>query len=73
MKQVIEMKIVFEIDYSNPKLAQMAKEKMEKENMTDEQMRAEVRDMIVEGMTELVDGDFQGDGLPGLTYKVEAA
>lgn len=69
MKQVVEVKVTFQIDYDNPELVPHLKEKLETSSM--EQIKADIREMLFCGIKELVDEDMKGDSIPGLTYYVE--
>lgn len=69
MKQVVEVKVTFEMDYSNPDLAPYLEEKLKQISM--DQIKVEMHELLASGIKELVDEDMKGDGLPGLTYYVE--
>lgn len=69
MKQIVEVKVTFEMDYDNVDLAPYLEEKLKTLPM--DQIKAEIQEMLFSGVKEMVDNDMAGDGFPGLTYCVE--
>ena len=69
MKQTVEVKVVFDMDYDHPDLAPHLAEKLKELSM--DQIKNEIHEMLFAGIKEIVDNDMRGDTLPGLTYYVE--
>jgi predicted ester cyclase len=67
--QSLKYTLNLDIDYSNPQLAEMVKEKMEKTGMTVEQIKTNVEKEIFTGFNELIESDLKN--MPGFSFKVE--
>lgn len=67
--QSLKYTLNLEIDYENPELAQMVKDKMEKTGMTMDQIMVNVEKEIFTGFNELVEDDLKN--MPGFSFKVE--
>lgn len=69
MKQTIAVKVTFEVDYDNEQLAPYLKEKLKTVSM--DQIEADIHDLLISGIKDLVNEDMRGDSIPGVTYCVE--
>lgn len=67
--QSLKYTLTLDIDYTNPQLAEMVKEKMEKTGMTVEQIKTNVEKEIFTGFNELIESDLKN--MPGFSFKVE--
>ncbi|MCL6318803.1 hypothetical protein EXT67_21145 [Pectobacterium atrosepticum] len=69
MKQIVEVKVTFEMDYDNVDLAPYLEEKLKTLSM--DQIKQQVHETLVHGIKEIVDSGRGRGRMPGLTYTVE--
>ncbi|UZZ64175.1 hypothetical protein A71_97 [Escherichia phage A7_1] len=67
-KQVVELKVTYEIDYTNEDMAEMLKAKMEKSGLSIEEIFEAVEKELVEGTLESM--ELECKTLPGFSVGV---